>query len=487
MNALSHDVGPPAGLRSAVTALFALGGFVVASWAVRIPDISTQVGASHEALGAALLCVSLGALATMRVTGALCERLGAGAVSTVAALLLCVTVVVPGLVHTVTGLGVVLIAFGAATGTLNVAMNSVGVRLEAAAQRPLLPSLHAAFSFGGLGGSVVGGLAASTMTPAPHLLAVAGAGLLGVSALSRRLVASDAEHRPGRIRASSHQDRPARPLGDIRSQILILGAIAGCTAYGEGALSDWAALHLSADLQATPVLAAAGYAAFSLAMACGRLGGPALLDVIGDTRLLVLGALLAAAGMLLTALAPDVPVSLIGLVLVGLGLANVFPVAIARAGALAGARGVGLASTVGYSGLLLGPALIGFLAGRVGLPTALTTVAALALVAAGLSLRVAGDEHTRLVFLPWSQAEVRARLTTSLGQVGSVVSDASRRHAGSLSALSPDALAEGTRGEGSGAGVGTGAGFGPGGGFGPGEGSPPSPLRDLDWVLGHRR
>lgn len=127
MNDHSHDVGPPAGLRSAVTALFALGGFVVASWAVRIPDISTQIGASHEALGAALLCVSLGALATMRVTGALCERLGAGAVSTIAALLLCVTVVVPGLVHTVTGLGVVLIAFGAATGTLNVAMNSVEI------------------------------------------------------------------------------------------------------------------------------------------------------------------------------------------------------------------------------------------------------------------------------------------------------------------------------------------------------------------------
>jgi MFS family permease len=243
----------------------------------------------------------------------------------------------------------------------------------------------------------------------------------------------------------------------------MLGAIAGCTAYGEGALSDWAALHLSTDLHAAPVLAAAGYAAFSLAMACGRLAGPALLDALGETRLLVTGALLAAGGMLLTALAPDLPSSLLGLVLVGLGLANVFPVAIARAGALAGSRGVGLASTVGYSGLLLGPALIGFLAGRVGLPTALTTVSALAVVAAGLSLRVAGDQRVRLAFLPWSQGEVRARLTTSLGQVGTVVSDVSRRHAGSLAALTPDALTDGS-----------------------GTATPASPLRDLDWVLGHR-
>ncbi len=469
MNDLSldhaQDLGPPTGMRAAVTALFALGGFVVASWAVRIPDVSTQVGAGHAALGAALLCVSLGALATMRVTGSLCERLGPGLVSTVAAVLLCVTVVLPGLVHTVAGLGAVLIAFGAATGTLNVAMNSVGVHLEASARRPLLPSLHAAFSFGGLGGSVVGGLAASSMAPAPHLLAVAGAGLLCVSALSRRLVAGDPRLTSPRLQADpGPEKRPVRPLGAIRSQVVMLGAIAGCTAYGEGALSDWAALHLSADLDATPVLAAAGYAAFSLAMACGRLGGPALLDALGETRLLVTGALLAASGMLVTALAPDLPASLLGLVLVGLGLANVFPVAIARAGALAGARGVGLASTVGYSGLLLGPALIGFLAGHVGLPTALTTVSALALVAAGLSLRVAGDQRVRLAFLPWSQGEVRARLTTSLGQVGTVVSDASRRHAGSLAALTPDALVDGF-----------------------GSGTPASPLRDLDWVLGHRR
>jgi hypothetical protein len=111
----------PAASRKAVTAMFALAGFVIASWAVRIPDISAQFGADHAALGAALLCVSLGALATMRVTGTLCERIGPGLVSAVAAVLLCVTVVTPGVVHSVTALGVALIAFGAATGTLNAA------------------------------------------------------------------------------------------------------------------------------------------------------------------------------------------------------------------------------------------------------------------------------------------------------------------------------------------------------------------------------
>jgi hypothetical protein len=433
-------VAPDRAVRVAITMTFILSGFVTASWAVRIPDISTRVGADHAALGGALLCVSLGALATMRLAGALCERVGPGLVSTLAALLVSVLVVAPGLVQSVTGLGVALMAFGAVTGMLNVAMNSLGVRLEAAARRSLLPSLHAAFSFGGLGGSLVGGVAASALAPATHLVLVAGAGLLLTSLVARPLTAGDETlHPTGRGRGNA----PARDLAGVRTVVITLGAIAGCTAFGEGALSDWAALHLAEDLRAAPVLAAAGYASFSLAMACGRLGGQWLLSVLGETRLLVLGSLLAAVGMLFAALSPAVPVALLGLVLVGLGLANVFPVAIARAGALAGARGVGLASTVGYGGLLLGPALIGYLAARVGLPTALTTVSALAVVASGLALRVTRDAaHAPLSqVLPWSSAEVYARLRASLSPVASAVRTAAHRHATSLGFLAPEAMA----------------------------------------------
>ena len=429
-------------MRTTITALFALGGFQIASWAVRIPDVATQVGATHAALGGALLCVSLGALATMRPTAALCDRAGPGRVSAVAAALLSAALVLPGLVHSVSALSAALVVLGAATGMLNVAMNSLGVRLEARAAQPLLPSLHAAFSFGGLGGSIVGGLVAGTLGPAVHLAAVASAGLLLVGTLTRRLVGMDALLSLPRGAGPGLSESPA--LGGVRAQVLTLGAIAGCTAYGEGALGDWAALHLTTDLHALPVLAAAGYAGFSLAMACGRLGAPALLGVLGETRLLVSGALLAAVGMLFAALSSTVGTALVGLAVVGLGLANVFPLSIARAGALAGSRGVGLASTVGYGGLLLGPALIGFLAGRVGLPAALTTISALALVAASLAAGVSGAgvvDARAAVGLLWSHAEVRARLRASLVPVSSAVHGAVRAHATGLALIAPDALA----------------------------------------------
>ena len=196
---------------------------------------------------------------------------------------------------------------------------------------------------------------------------------------------------PRSTAARPADERPDRRGGVPTAVLVVLGAVAGCTAYGEGALTDWGALYLREDLGATPVLAAAGYAGFSLAMACGRLVGSKLVVELGEDKLLVSGALLAAAGMLIAAWSGSVTVALAGFVLVGLGLANVFPLAIARAGAIGGAGGVALASTVGYGGLLGGPPLLGFLAEHTGLPIALSTVSVFAVVAGVLVRSLRGE------------------------------------------------------------------------------------------------
>jgi len=119
-----------------------------------------------------------------------------------------------------------------------------------------------------------------------------------------------------------------------------------------------------------------------IAEASGRLSGITLLERLGRTRVLVLGGLISCAGMLAAALAPVVWLALLGFAATGLGLANLFPAAMTRAGLLAGSGGVAMASTLGYTGFLLGPPLIGFLAGQFGLPAALTTVSVLGLAAA---------------------------------------------------------------------------------------------------------
>ncbi|MCW2581501.1 MAG: conserved rane protein of unknown function [Klenkia sp.] len=374
-------------LRTAVCALFALDGFVFGSWAARVPGVSAQVGADHSTLGLALLCLSLGALAVMALTGALAARLGAGLVASLAAVALCVGAVLPGLATSVPQLCAALLAFGAVTGMVNVAANSVGVQVEGRARRPLLSGMHAAFSFGGLGGALAGGLAAAHLDVLPHFVVVAGLGLLVTAWVVPVLVGADGDpavaREPVVRRAASSAARPTAAL-------VVLGAIAGATAYGEGALTDWGALHLREDLGASSLLGAAGYAGFALTMACGRLAGGQLVTRFGERRLLVGGSLLAAVGALLVVVPSSVPVALAGFGLVGLGLANVFPLAIARAGALGGASGIALATTVGYTGLLGGPPAIGFLASTAGLPVALSTVALLAVVAAVLTMTLDG-------------------------------------------------------------------------------------------------
>ncbi|RII08044.1 Inner membrane protein YbjJ [Streptomyces sp. YIM 130001] len=385
----SRHPGDPAisRLRIALTVFFGLDGFIFAGWVVRIPAIKEQTGASASTLGLALLGVSAGAVVTMTLTGRLCRRFGSHPVTVACAVLLALSIALPPLTHSPLVLGTVLLVFGAAYGGLNVAMNSAAVDLVRALGRPVMPSFHAAFSLGGMIGAGLGGLVAGSLSPTPHLLALTAIGLLVTAAAAPTLLRQPP---PAPAPRSSAPGRSGGSAGGTPWIVAVFGLIALCTAYGEGALADWGALHLQDDLHASPGTAAAGYSLFALTMTAGRLSGTLLLERLGQTRTLVAGGATAAAGMLAGALAPSVWAALLGFAVTGLGLANIFPVAIERAGALAGPSGVATASTLGYGGMLLGPPMIGFMADWYSLPVALTSVAALAAVSAVIGFAVRG-------------------------------------------------------------------------------------------------
>ncbi|MFE6158053.1 MFS transporter [Streptomyces sp. NPDC056486] len=367
-------------LRVALTVFFALDGFIFAGWVVRIPAIKEQTGASASDLGLALLGVSAGAVITMTLTGRLCRRFGSHPVTVACGVLMPLSIALPPLTHSALSLGLVLLVFGAAYGGINVAMNSAAVDLVAALRRPIMPSFHAAFSLGGMVGAGLGGLIAGSLSPTRHLLGLTVIGLVVTAVVGRALLRLEAPVRPSDVDGAD--STPRRLDGRTRRLVVVFGLIALCTAFGEGALADWGALHLEQDLAAHPGIAAAGYSCFALAMTIGRLSGTTLLERLGQTPILVAGGTTAAAGMLLGALAPTVWLALIGFAVTGLGLANIFPVAVERAGALAGPNGVATASTLGYGGMLLGPPAIGFMADWFTLPIALTSVAVLAGLAA---------------------------------------------------------------------------------------------------------
>lgn len=377
--------------RAATAAIFCLDGIGVANWVVRIPAVQERLALGTGVLGLALLAMAVGALVAMPVAGRIVARRGSAPVTRAAALAFAATLPLPGLAPTLPLLVLALLLLGAANGALGVAMNAQAVaverRYERQAGRPIMSSFHALFSFGGLVGAATGGLAAARgIPPGPHLTGVALLVLAAALAATPRMLPATADASPG----TTGRAPLTRPL-------LALGVVAFCVLFGEGAMADWTSVYLRDAAGAGPGLAAAGYAAFSLAMAGLRAGGDALTLRLGPRRLVRLAGLLATAGLALATLVPRAGWAIAGFALVGAGFSIVFPTVLTGAGRLPGsAPGAAIAavSTFGYAGFLAGPPVIGLVAEwtglRGGLAVVLLTTALIPLLAGVLGTPSAG-------------------------------------------------------------------------------------------------
>jgi fucose permease len=318
----------------------------------------------------------------------------------------------PFLIGIVPSLVLVMLEVGAALGTMQVAMNVLAVDVQARVPRPIMSSLHGAWSAGGLVGAGLGSLAAHAgVAPLAHLIGIAVA-LAGVLVLAAWLLLR--ARLPARTTPPSAVMRPSmtfrRPGSRIDRVLLGLGVICFCAFLTEGALADWSAVWLHDKAQASESMAALGYAVFAGAMTTMRMVGDRLLEAFGSVRLLRLLTAFGAIALALALLLARVDGALIALVLLGLGMATVVPTAFAAAGrradALAGgaageasaARAVALLSGFGYGGLLLGPPLIGWLAQATTLTWALgLLVAAIVLLVPLLGERAARVEPGAIV------------------------------------------------------------------------------------------
>ncbi len=367
-SSVSENIGTA---RLSVLAVFFFNGFAIASWFVRIPAVRNDLSLSEGLLGVALLGVAVGAMASMPVAGALASRFGSRRVVGATALLLAVSLVPPALAPNLFFLVLALVLLGAANGALDVSMNAQAVAVEGRYGRPIMSSFHAAFSFGGLAGAAGGGVIASLgVGTLAHLSAVAALCAIAGLAAYRPLLPASADA------AEDGAPAFARPT----QALLGLGVISFCVLLGEGAMADWSAVYLNGTLQTGPGLAAAGYAAFSLTMAFGRLFGDRLIERVGSATLVRLCGALAAVGLGVALTVANPVAALVGFACAGAGFSIVFPAALSAAGRTEGiAAGPALAavSTAGYTGFLIGPPTIGFVAELVGLGGALYIVVAL--------------------------------------------------------------------------------------------------------------
>jgi MFS family permease len=350
--------------------VFFTNGVVIGTWVVRIPAIKERLGLGEGLLGVVLLGAAVGALVAMPVVGALVSRFGSRRVVGVSALALTVVLPAPGLAPSLPLLVLAVVLLGAANGGLDVAMNAQAVAVERGYGRPIMSSFHAAWSFGGLGGAALGGLLASRgVGPLPHFAAVAVLAVIAFVVAYGALLPSGAD--------ASREGTPAfaRPT----RALLGLGIISFCVLLGEGAMGDWSAVYLDDTLRTGPGFAAAGYAAFSLSMAFGRLFGDRLTELLGPATLVRACGAIAAVGLGIALAAAQPLVALAGFACAGAGFSIIFPTALSAAGRTAGPTGPALAAvtTAAYTGFLVGPPFIGFLAELTDLGYSLYLVVAL--------------------------------------------------------------------------------------------------------------
>ena len=403
--------------RAALSTLFFVNGALFAGWVTRVPDVRDRVDAGEAELGLALLGIAVGSMLTMPAAGWACARIGGRSVAIAGGLTGCASIALPALAQDVAQLGVALALIGATFGMLDVAMNVEAIAVEREYRRPIMPSFHGWFSTGGLAGALAGGaLAAAGLAAAPHLAASSVAGAVAVAWAARHLIAPDEasgdmaevdderaargmesageDAAAGKRRAADGDardpvaDRSARPRAGAMPLLLVCGLIAFCAAVGEGAMADWSALYFTDSLGAGAGLAAMGYAAFAGAMAVGRFAGERAIRVLGPAGVLQLGCGAAALAMAGGLLAADRAAAITAFAVAGLGVACVFPVVLSIAGRADPGRSgpaVAFVSTIGYTGFLAGPPLIGFVADRASLGWGLGVVALLAAAAAALA------------------------------------------------------------------------------------------------------
>ncbi|WP_280919476.1 MFS transporter [Streptomyces sp. SPB4] len=373
--------------RRATFAFFLLNGFLMGMWIVHIPVVEQRTGIGHAELGRLLLLLGAGAFLGMRLAGPLTDRLGARRVLPASAALCGAAVVLPGLAEGVPALAAALFLLGIGNGTLDVSMNAHAVEVERGYGRPLMSAFHAAFSVGGVLAALAGALVLDRGRSPATVLGATAAGSLLVTACAARLLLprapADTPCGPAATAPAAAVRRAASPR-----RIRILAALAFLLMLCEGVANDWSTPHLRDVLGASAGTAALAYGAFATTMTAGRMLADRVAGRLGPAAVLRAGSAVAAAGLTLAALAPNVPAALTGWAVLGAGLSGCVPQLFSAAGhadpAAAGAN-VARVAGLGYLGMLAGPAVIGPLTHLVPLGPALLLPVALCLVVSAAS------------------------------------------------------------------------------------------------------
>lgn len=371
--------------RLATFLVFGVNGAMIGTWVAHIPWLQDHLGVSKATLGLCLLCMAVGAVVAMPLTGLILDRLPSASVARWSTLVFCLMLPLPLLATSPLVLAPILLVFGASNGAMDVAMNAHGVAIQEKLERPVMSSFHGGWSVGGfVAAGVVALAAAAGLDPRAESLIVGVCLWLLSLWITQRLGTMSSHSSAGRAFAL-----PTRP-------VLLIGGLCFLVMLAEGAIGDWSGIYLKHNTGASTAAAAVAFTGFSLGMAIARLGGDFVNTRIGAGRLLRVGTALVAVALGAALLVGHTVPAVVGFILCGLGIANAVPLLFTAAGRI-DPPGPSLAAafTLGYTGFIIGPPVIGVLSDQTGLPQTLALLI-LALVAVSvLGGKAVGRSHER--------------------------------------------------------------------------------------------
>jgi len=346
--------------RIAVGSLFFLAGLCFSSWASRIPSIRQKLNLSDAELGIVLFALPVGLLISLPLSGWLINKSGSKKVIITSILLYSVILVAIGFAGTTFQLIACLFIFGLLGNMVNISVNTQAVGVEALYQRSIMASFHGLWSMAGFTGAAIGTfMIGKNIIPSYHFLLVTSLVFVIVLINFRHTLAKD-------FNTKKNQPLIFKP----EKSLINLGLIAFCSMLCEGAMFDWSGIYFEKVVKADKALIGAGYTAFMLTMATGRFFADWFTNRIGLKHTLQVSGALTASGLLIAVMLPHLVTAIVGFLLVGFGVSSVIPLVYSVAGkskVLSAGTALAAVSTIGFLGFLLGPPMIGLVAGATSL------------------------------------------------------------------------------------------------------------------------
>lgn len=372
--------------RMACSYFFIGPGLVYGMFTSRMPVIAQQTGANEAHIGLALLCLGIAGAVSLAASAWIIDRFSSRTVLRVSAPLLCLALPAAGLACSPLQLGLGCVVIGMTMCMVDVSMNAQAIQIERSFFRPCVSMMHASYSIGGMLGSLAGALFAG-FSASPFLNFCA--------ALSLYLMLYPFALPHMQEDTPSTKQGPAASAGRLPCFVLLCGLLATVAYAAEGSVAEWGSLLLFSEKGASEFTSALVFGAFCTTMVVGRMIGDRLRCELGDFTLLLGGSSLACVGMLTVLMSPWAALCLFGYALMGIGLAPVVPVFFSRAGNTPGispGKASAIVSFMGYSGMLIFPPALGWLAHNAGLSKALLSIPVFcAILGAGAFLFRSGE------------------------------------------------------------------------------------------------